>query len=185
MWCKDINFTDVTVFECQRLKMLRWLGRSINNGTSYIFKITDKPEVVIGRHLEYIAMFADGDRSLLSLPSVCLACWCELGFIVVILSLASLSVSSLPANRPVCLPKCETRQPTETTKWPIRRVGDSPSDWLNRCVMTRLVGRVCSAVCIHQKHFDDDTEQTLTTVHVIWTESKNCRNTVEFVTVNS
>jgi len=53
-------------------------------------------------------LFADGDRSLLSLPSVFLARWCELGFIVVILSLVSLSVFSLPANRPVSLPKCET-----------------------------------------------------------------------------
>ena len=86
-------------------------------------------------------LVVDGDRSLLSFPSVRVARWCGLGFIVVLVSWSSLSSFHAVRQR-LFIYMCETKN-------------------------TRLTGGVSlfvrgwsCPVQFHQMIFDDDCEQT-------------------------
>ena len=86
-------------------------------------------------------VFPDGDRSLLVFPSDLLARWCELGFIVVLVSWSSLSSSQAVRQR-LYIYMCEK---TNTC--------------LTGAVSLCVRGWSCP-VQFHQMHFDDDSEQT-------------------------
>ena len=112
-------------------------------------------------------LFPDGDRSLLVSPSDLLVCWCESGFNVVLVSLLSLSVFSLRADRRLLLP-VSTRQRSHPRRQ-VNRLGGEPSgrprtgqvrfdtcrtlrlgSWSDfiRCFLTTIVNRrVVSVLC--------------------------------------
>jgi len=96
--------------------------------------------------------------------------------------------------------ECETAQSTETTGRSIGRLGESPSDELDRCDLTRLVRRVLvcglhSSDAFWRRLWTDvwylfcapevDTAEVVVDCSWVLNRVVICRRSVEFVTVNN